>query len=72
MKRLTSPDRSIGSFLGVEAVSNGVSAFREPTVKHAHRTLTAIVVILAVLLDGIAYLSRAYGIEAMDQTRSSE
>jgi len=25
---------------GVEAVSNGVSAFRDPTVKHAHRTLT--------------------------------
>ncbi len=54
---------------GVEAVSNGVSVFREPAVKRAHRTLTAIVVILAMLLGGIAYLSRAYGIEAMDQTR---
>jgi amino acid transporter len=54
---------------GVEAVSNGVGAFREPTVKHAHRTLTAIIVILAVLLGGIAYLSRAYGIEAMDQSK---
>src|SRR5499427_4262649 len=31
---------------GVEAVSNGVTAFREPPVKHASRTLTAIVVIL--------------------------
>src|SRR5437764_201679 len=40
---------------GVEAVSNGVSAFRAPAVTHAHRTLTAIVVILAVLLAGIAY-----------------
>lgn len=54
---------------GVEAVSNGVSAFRQPTVKHARRTLTAIVVILAALLGAIAYMTRAYGIEAMDQSQ---
>ena len=54
---------------GVEAVSNGVSAFREPAVANAHRTLTAIVAILGVLLGGIAYLARAYGIGAMDQTK---
>jgi amino acid transporter len=54
---------------GVEAVSNGVTAFREPQVKNAQRTLTAIVAILACLLAGIAYLSRAYRIGAMDQTR---
>jgi amino acid transporter len=55
---------------GVEAVSNGVSAFEEPRVKNAHRTLTAIVMILAVLLGGIAYLARAYQIAAMDQSVS--
>ena len=54
---------------GVEAVSNGVSAFREPAVKNAHGTLTAIVASLAALLGGIAYLARAYGIGAMDQSR---
>ncbi len=54
---------------GVEAVSNGVNAFRDPAVKRAHRTLSGIVLILAVLLAGIAYLSRAYGIAAMDQTK---
>src|SRR4051812_2647856 len=54
---------------GVEAVSNGVGAFREPVVGNAHRTLTAIVAILGVLLGGIAYLARAYGIGAMDQTK---
>ncbi len=54
---------------GVEAVSNGVGAFREPTVKRAHRTLTAIVVILGVLLGCITLLARAYGIEAMDQSK---
>src|SRR5204862_2347901 len=52
---------------GVEAVSNGVSAFRAPAVTHAHRTLTAIVVILAVLLAGIAYLADTYHTLAMDQ-----
>ena len=51
---------------GVEAVSNGVAAFREPRVKNAQRTLTAIIVILAVLLLGIAYLCKAYGIGATE------
>lgn len=49
---------------GVEAVSNGVQAFREPVVKTAQRTLTYIVMILTVLLAGIAYLIRAYQIGA--------
>jgi len=54
---------------GVEAVSNGVSAFREPQVRNAHGTLSAIVVILSLLLIGIAHLAHAYGIVAMDQTK---
>ncbi len=54
---------------GVEAVSNGVSAFRAPTVRHAHGTLTVIVVVLGLLLLGIATLARAYGVMAMDQTK---
>jgi amino acid transporter len=49
---------------GVEAVSNGVAAFREPCVGHARRTLTAIIALLAVLLLGIAFLCQAYGIGA--------
>lgn len=49
---------------GVEAVSNGVMAFREPTVRNARRTLTIIVVVLAVLLIGIALLARFYHIGA--------
>lgn len=55
---------------GVEAVSNGVSAFAPPAVRNAHRTLTVIVLTLAVLLAGIAYLSHAYGIGAMDQEQA--
>jgi hypothetical protein len=49
---------------GVEAVSNGVAAFREPCVLHAKRTLAVIIAILAVLLIGISYLCEAYGIGA--------
>ncbi len=49
---------------GVEAVSNGVNAFREPTQKNAKRTLTIIIVLLGVFLAGIALLCRAYGIAA--------
>jgi amino acid transporter len=54
---------------GVEAVSNGMSAFREPPLTHGHRTLSAIVIILGILLAGIAYLASAYRIGAMDQTQ---
>ncbi len=51
---------------GVEAVSNGVRAFREPTVRNAQRTLTVVIGLLAVLLAGIAFLVRAYGLQATD------
>ena len=54
---------------GVEAVSNGVSAFREPGVVYARRTLTAIIVLLAMMLAGIAYLCWAYGIGALPENQ---
>jgi len=49
---------------GVEAVSNGVMAFRDDTRKNAKITLTIIITLLAVLLAGIALLCRSYGIAA--------
>ncbi|MDP9039897.1 MAG: APC family permease [Acidobacteriota bacterium] len=51
---------------GVEAVSNGVGAFREPRTRNAQRTLTVIISILIVLLFGTAYLAKKYQIMAMD------
>jgi amino acid transporter len=51
---------------GVEAVSNGVRAFRDPTVRTAQRTLTLIIGLLIVMLAGIAYLVHAYHITATD------
>jgi len=51
---------------GVEAVSNGVTAFREPRAKNGNRTLTIIIGLLIVLLFGLAYVAKAYGVTAMD------
>jgi amino acid transporter len=51
---------------GVEAVSNGVKAFREPAVESARQTLTAIIGILILMLGGIAWLARTYQVGAAD------
>jgi len=49
---------------GVEAVSNGVPAFKQPSVKSAQSALGLIIGILVILLGGIAYLAHVYGIVA--------
>jgi amino acid transporter len=51
---------------GVEAVSNGVTAFKEPRSHRANQTLTVIIAILIVLLAGLSYVARSYGVTAMD------
>ena len=55
---------------GVEAVSNGVMAFREPRAKNAQYALTIIIGILIVLLYGTAWLTKHYQIMAMDPDAS--
>jgi len=52
---------------GIEAVSNGITAFKEPAELHGRRTMTAIVVILSLLLAGVAVLAHSYRIGAMNQ-----
>jgi amino acid transporter len=54
---------------GVEAVSNGVNAFKEPVIKQAHATLTVICLVLGLLLAGIAAVAHGYQLGAMDQTQ---
>ena len=54
---------------GVEAVSNGVGAFKPPVIKQAHATLTVICLSLGLLLLGVAALAHGYGLGAMDQTK---
>ena len=51
---------------GVEAVSNGVTAFREPRSHKANEALTVIIAILILLLAGLAYVAKAYQITAMN------
>jgi len=47
---------------GVEAVSNGVPAFRPPESKNASATLVAMATIAIVMFIGITVLARAYGV----------
>jgi amino acid transporter len=53
---------------GVEAVSNGVQAFRDDRVKNARRALAVIIFALVVMLAGIAYLVKAYKVVATNPT----
>jgi amino acid transporter len=45
---------------GVEAIANGVPAFRKPRVRTAQRTEVSLGVLLAVMLVGLALLIRAH------------
>lgn len=56
---------------GVEAVSNGVTAFKEPRAKRANQTLTVIIFVLMILLLGLSYVAKAYGVTAMDPDASN-
>lgn len=45
------------SLTGLEAISNGVSAFKRPEGRNARKTLTVMSVLLGTLVLGISYLS---------------
>jgi amino acid transporter len=47
---------------GVEAISNGVKAFRPPESKNAAKTMVWMALILVVLFSGITWLSHHFGI----------
>lgn len=49
---------------GVEAISNGVPAFKKPEPRNAATTLTWMAVTLGVLFIGISLLATSYGVEA--------
>lgn len=54
------------SLTGLEAISNGISAFREPQGRNARRTLIAMSCVLAVLVLGVSTL--AYSTHAVPYT----
>ena len=51
---------------GVEAISNGVPAFRKPTVRTAQRTEVSLGVLLGAMLIGLSILIRAHNVLPRD------
>ena len=47
---------------GVEAIANGVPAFKPPEAKNAANTLVAMAVLLGVIFIGVTLVARAYDI----------
>jgi amino acid transporter len=47
---------------GVEAISNGIPAFRKPEAANAGKTLIAMVALLATMFLGISWLARSLGV----------
>ncbi|HEX2756448.1 MAG TPA: APC family permease [Candidatus Limnocylindrales bacterium] len=47
---------------GVEAIANGVPAFKPPEAKNAANTMTAMAILLGILFIGITIISHAYQI----------
>jgi amino acid transporter len=47
---------------GIEAVANGVQAFKHPAPKHAVQVLTALAFLLLVMFVGITWLARSFDI----------
>lgn len=55
---------------GVEAISDGVPAFRPPEWINARKTLTAMIIILTTMFAGITFLSHQYGAIPLEQSAS--
>ncbi|MEI7555722.1 APC family permease [Candidatus Chlorohelix sp.] len=53
---------------GIEAISDGVPAFRAPEAKNARATLTWMATILVILFIGISFLSSQYHIVPIEET----
>ncbi len=47
---------------GVEAISNGVQAFRNPAEKNAAKTMISMVVLLGTMFLGITFLAHRFGV----------
>lgn len=55
---------------GIEAVSNGVQAFREPQVRNARIVMTVLAVLLACFFFGMSTLSRAFHVMPQPGTQT--
>jgi amino acid transporter len=52
---------------GVEAISNGITAFKEPRSKNAGRTLIIMAVILGSMMLGITFLANTVGVTPSEE-----
>ena len=52
---------------GIEAVSNGVPAFRPPEARNARQVLVALGAVLTVLFVGITFLANGFGLTPTEQ-----
>jgi amino acid transporter len=52
---------------GIEAISNGIRAFRQPEAENAGKTLIAMVALLATMFLGITFLTRLLGVAPLAQ-----
>jgi len=67
---LTAFARGSAAVTGIEAISNGIPAFREPASRNAATTLGIMASLLAFLFLGISLLSRAFHIYEPTETRT--
>ena len=61
---------SCTAMTGVEAISDGVQAFRPPEAHNASRTLVRMGVILVIMFAGISWLSQHYALVPMDEHKA--
>jgi hypothetical protein len=66
---LTAFSRGCAALTGVEAISDGVPAFKPPEWKNARSTLTWMIVILAIMFYGITFLANQFGIVPLNADR---
>lgn len=65
---LTAFASGCSAMTGVEAISNGVPAFKPPESSNAGRTLQVMITLLVVLFGGVTYLAWRFGIEPINAT----
>jgi amino acid transporter len=56
---------------GVEAIANGVPAFKPPEAKNAANTMIAMAVLLAILFVGLTVVTVAYGLQPTEEGGAS-
>lgn len=57
---------------GVEAISNGIQAFKEPSAKNAAKTMVWMIVLLGTMFLGITLLASKFGITYSHSTDASQ